>query len=164
MSPLVDGSESITERARALKAGKTGILRVGSTPQAIESLLADFLTSYGRRHPGVEVHLVEEGAVRLPSRLERGDVHLIITAGDENRFQRRLLYPVYLLAGAIREPPFESPRVIDVAELADEPLLRLGRGFASRDWFDAACQTAHIRPRVLGERGPSNTHRAGGGW
>ena len=148
---------SITERARALKAGKTGILRVGSTPQAIESLLADFLTSYGRRHPGVEVHLVEEGAVRLPSRLERGDVHLIITAGDENRFQRRLLYPVYLLAVLSENHRLSRRAVIDVAELADEPLLRLGRGFASRDWFDAACQIAHIRPHVFLESAAPQT-------
>jgi LysR family cyn operon transcriptional activator len=154
---LLTDAESITERARALKAGKTGILRVGSTPQAIESLLADFLTSYGRRHPGVEVHLVEEGAVRLPSRLERGDVHLIITAGDENRFQRRLLYPVYLLAVLSENHRLSRRAVIDVAELADEPLLRLGRGFASRDWFDAACQTAHIRPRVFLESAAPQT-------
>ena len=154
---LLTDAESITERARALKAGKTGILRVGSTPQAIESLLADFLTSYGRRHPGVEVHLVEEGAVRLPSRLERGDVHLIITAGDENRFQRRLLYPVYLLAVLSENHRLSCRAVIDVAELADEPLLRLGRGFASRDWFDAACQTAHIRPRVFLESAAPQT-------
>ena len=47
--------------------------------------------------------------------------------------------------------------MIDVAELADEPLLRLGRGFASRDWFDAACQTAHIRPRVFLESAAPQT-------
>ena len=154
---LLTDADSLTERARALKAGKTGILRVGSTPQAIESLLADFLPSYGRRHPGVEVHLVEEGAVRLPSRLERGDVHLIITAGDENRFQRRLLYPVYMLAVLSENHRLSRRAVIDVAELADEPLLRLGRGFASRDWFDAACQTAHIRPRVFLESAAPQT-------
>ena len=39
--------------------------------------------------------------------------------------------------------------VLDVTELADEPLLRLGSSFASHGWFEAACQVAHIRPRVL---------------
>jgi LysR family transcriptional regulator, cyn operon transcriptional activator len=39
--------------------------------------------------------------------------------------------------------------ILDIAELADEPLLLLGRGFASAQWFEAACQLAHIRPRVL---------------
>ena len=39
--------------------------------------------------------------------------------------------------------------VLDVAELADEPLLRLAPGFASHGWFEAACQLAHVRPPVL---------------
>ena len=39
--------------------------------------------------------------------------------------------------------------VLDVTELADEPLLRLNSTFASHGWFEAACQVAHIRPRVL---------------
>src|SRR5262249_27987324 len=39
--------------------------------------------------------------------------------------------------------------VLDVTDLADEPLLRLAPGFASHGWFEAACQVAHIQPRVL---------------
>jgi LysR family cyn operon transcriptional activator len=145
---LLTEANSLTERARALKTGQTGILRVGATPQTIESLLADFLTHYEGRHPGIEVHLVEEGGVRLPSRLDHGDVHLIIPAGAEDRFHSRLLYPVYMLAVLPESHHLSCRTVIDVAELADEPLLRLGRGFASRDWFDAACQIAHLRPHV----------------
>ena len=36
-----------------------------------------------------------------------------------------------------------------MTELADEPLLRLTSTFASHRWFEAACQVAHVRPRVL---------------
>jgi LysR family transcriptional regulator, cyn operon transcriptional activator len=75
---LLADAESVGERARALKSGQTGILWVGATPQAIESPLVDFLALYRRRHPGVEVHLVEDGGSRLASRLDRGDVHLAI--------------------------------------------------------------------------------------
>src|SRR5215475_3973892 len=50
---LLTEVESLGERARALKAGQTGVLRVGTTPQAIESLLVDFLACYQARHPGV---------------------------------------------------------------------------------------------------------------
>src|SRR5256885_31538 len=57
---LLTDVESLGERARALKGGHTGVLRVGATPQAIESLLAPFLVRYRRGHPGVEVHLVED--------------------------------------------------------------------------------------------------------
>lgn len=56
---LLAEADSLGERARMLKAGETGILRVGATPQVIENLLAQFLTRYRCRHPGVEIHLVD---------------------------------------------------------------------------------------------------------
>ena len=154
---LLAEADSLGERARSLKAGETGILRVGATPQVIENLLADFLVQYRRRHPGVEVHLVEDGGVRLHSRLERGDVHLTMTAAGGTRFQDRLLYPMHVLA--VLSPTHRLGRraVLEIAELADEPLLLLRRDFGSRDWFDAACQVAHIRPRVLLESAAPHT-------
>src|SRR3954462_3821200 len=39
---LIAEADSLTERAGALKKGEAGILRVGTTPQVIESTLAGF--------------------------------------------------------------------------------------------------------------------------
>ena len=36
-------------------------------------------------------------------------------------------------------------------------MLVLRQGFGSREWFDAACQIAHVRPRVLLESGVPHT-------
>jgi len=154
---LLAEAESLGERARSLKTGESGILRVGATPQVIENLLADFLIPYRRHHPGVEVHLVEDGGIRLHSRLERGDVHLAMTAVGGTRFEDRLLYPMHLLAGLSPTHSLSRRRVLEIAELADQPLLLLHRGFGSREWFDAACQIAHIRPRVLLESSAPQT-------
>src|SRR4029450_12888380 len=63
---LLTDAESLGERARALKGGRTGVLRVGATPQAIETVLAGFLRRYRRRPPGGGVHPVEGGGARLP--------------------------------------------------------------------------------------------------
>ena len=153
---LLADAESLGERARSLKTGQTGILRIGATPQVIENLLADFLAGYGRRHPGVEIHLVEDGGVRLPGRLERGDVHLALASADE-RFQFRLLYPMHVLAVLSPERQLGRRATLEIAELAEEPLLLLRRDFGSREWFDAACQTAHLRPRVLLESAAPHT-------
>src|SRR5262249_44172905 len=139
------------ERANALKSGEVGVLRVAATPQAIESLLADFLQHYRKRHFGVEVHLVEDGGARLPSRLERGDIDIAIMPAGDDRFRGRLLYPMYLLAVVPQRHRLSRRMTLDVTDLADEFLLRLTPGFASHGWFDAACHVAHIRPRVLHE-------------
>ena len=129
---------------------------MGATPQVIENLLANFLTRYRRRHPDVEVHLIEDGGVRLNSRLERGDVHLVLTAAN-GRIDNRLLYPMHALAALSPTHPRARQAVLEVADLADEPLLLLRRDFGSREWFDAACSVAHIRHRVLLESAARHT-------
>jgi DNA-binding transcriptional LysR family regulator len=148
--------ETVGKRAHLLRSGETGILRVGATPQVIENLLATFLTQYRRHHPGVEVHLVEDGGVRLNGRLERGDVHLVLTAAN-GRIDSRLLYPMHALAALSPNHPRARQAVLEIADLADEPLLLLRRDFGSREWFDAACSVAHIRPRVLLESAAPHT-------
>ena len=154
---LLGEAESFNAQAAALKQGETGILRVAATPQVIENTLANFLGRYRRRSPGVEVQLVEEGGVAMPRRLELGDVHLALMAVDDDRFRFRLLYPVRGVAVVPDGHKFSRRRKIEVAELADEPLLLLRNEFASRDWFETACRVARIRPRVLLESGAPHT-------
>ena len=95
---LLFDADALGQRASALKTGEVGVLRVGATPQVIESLLADFLLRYRKRHGGVEVHLVEDGGSRLPGRLERGDIDVALMPAGEDRFASRLLYPMHVLA------------------------------------------------------------------
>ena len=145
---LLADADSLGERARSLNAGKSGILRVGATPQVIESLLAEFMARHRRRHPGVEVHLVEEGGARMAERLARGEVHLACMPAGDPRFQGRLLAPMHLLVVLPQEHRLRRRAACEIAELAEEPLLVLRREFGSRAWFDAACQVARMRPRV----------------
>ena len=154
---LLAEARSFAERADALKKGDGGILRVGATPQVIESPLAGFLGCFRTRYPGVEVELVEEGGTNLPGRLERGDVLLAVMAVDNERFDFRLLYPVYGLAVLARTHRLAGRRTLEIAELEDEPLVLLRSGFASRDWFQAACGVAHLRPRVMLETAAPHT-------
>ncbi len=153
---LLADAASLSERARALKGGQTGTLRLGATPHVIETLLSEFLTQYRRRYPGVDIHLVEDGA-SLAGRLERGEIQIAhIPAGDE-RFQGRLLYPMHVLILVPKGHRLARRAVVELLELSEEPLLLLGRGFGSHQWFDAACRVAQIRPRVLLESGAPHT-------
>lgn len=146
---LLGDAEALGERARALKTGQTGLLRLGATPQVIENLLAEFLASYRRRYPEIEVHLTEEGGAQLPNRLERGDVQLAIMPANDQGFHGRLLYPMHLLAVLPRGHSLSRRSLLEIGELSDEPLLLLRPGFATLVWFEAACHVARIKPRVL---------------
>ncbi len=154
---LLSDVDSLAERAHALRGGQSGTLRVSASPQVLENLLAPFLAHYLRRHPDVEVELLESGVARH-SQLERGEIHLaIMPAVDAQRFNRRLLYPIHVLAVVAKAHRFRRRAVMDIVELADEPLLVLKHGFGARAWFDAACNAAGIRPKALVESGAPAT-------
>jgi LysR family cyn operon transcriptional activator len=154
---VLDEADALGERARTLTGGDAGVLRVGATPQTIESLLAPFLVHHRRRHPGVDVHLLEDGGARLPARLERGELHAALIPVPDGRFPGRVLFPVYVLAVVPPTHRLARRPAVEITELADTPLLLLRREFGSRRWFDAACQAAHLRPRVVLESAAPHT-------
>ena len=63
----------------------------------------------------------------------------------EDRFSGRLLYPMHVLAVLPQRHRLSRRAVLEVAELAEEPLLRLAPGFASHGRFEAACRRATER-------------------
>jgi LysR family cyn operon transcriptional activator len=126
-------------------------------PQLIESVLVPFLKQYRRRHPGVEIRLIEDGGLRLPMRLERGDMHFATIPEADERFDSRLLFPIYVLAGMAPGHRLRRRAVVDVVDVAGEPLLLLTQASASREWFYSACQEARIRPNVIFESAAPQT-------
>jgi LysR family nitrogen assimilation transcriptional regulator len=144
---------AVQDRARALRGGRVGLLRVGATPQLTQSLLAAFLARYRRFQPGIEVRLTEEGGVRLLELVEEGALHLAVTGviGGPH-LESRPLFPIRVLAVRAARSG-RRRRTIDVKELASAPLLLPRRDFGTRQIFDAACRIARIRTRVVMESG-----------
>jgi LysR family cyn operon transcriptional activator len=148
---LLADADLLAERARALKGGQAGTLRVAATPQHISSVLAPFLPRYRDRHPGIDVHIIEGSATLQRIRLERGEVHVAIMPAGDGRFSDRLLGPVHLLAVLPKKHRLAKRAVIEISELAEEPLLLMQREYAGRQWFEAACQAVHVVPHVVME-------------
>jgi LysR family cyn operon transcriptional activator len=154
---LLSDADLLAEHARALCGGQTGTLKVAATPQIIANLLAPFLPSHRRHHPRVDVQLIEASASQQLTYLERREVHLAITPEGGGGLSYRLLSPVNALAVLLKTHPLSRRHVIEVEELSKFPLLLLQRGYGSRIWFDAACQSAQIRPLVLMESTTAHT-------
>src|SRR5262245_45931176 len=74
---LLSYADALGERAQQLRRADTGVLKVATSPQIIEGVLADFLHEYAGRYPDVQVKLSEVlGWQDTAGRLERGDIHL----------------------------------------------------------------------------------------
>lgn len=154
---LLQEADALRDRAHALKGGLTGTLRVGGSPQHIETVLAPFVTLFRRNHPSIEVHFVEDGGARIGDRLAQGDVQVVLTTAANELFFSRLLYPAYALAVVAPSHPLARRSSVDVSDLSDEPLLLLHGGFGSRGWFDAACHNADVSPPIVLESGAPHT-------
>jgi DNA-binding transcriptional LysR family regulator len=151
---ILRSAEALREQASALAGGTAGTLRLGATAQTLESLISGFLVGFRRQWPGIDVRLIEDGGMRLKTRVQRGELHLAlgaVPAGDELR--ARPLFPVWVLAVMPVRSPLARRRTLEVAELDREPVLLLRRDFASRLRFDDACEAARVSPRVLLEAG-----------
>jgi DNA-binding transcriptional LysR family regulator len=151
-------AESLGVRARALSGGTIGVLRVGATPQVMQNILPGFLAQYRRSRPGIDVELIEEGGARLLNLVEQGALHVAMSGIlSGTPLERRLLFPIRVLAATGSGPKWKRQSTIDVRQLVNEPLLLLRQDFGSRQLFDAACRLAHVQPRIVLESAEPNS-------
>jgi DNA-binding transcriptional LysR family regulator len=144
------GLDSFLSRAADLASGKQGVLRIGATPQTLESLISVILPRFQRKHPEVQISLVEDGSTNLTQAVERGDIDLAVGALDRERDLRsRALFPLVVLAAVPEDHPLSKRASVEIRELENEPIMLLRKDFMTRKLFDGACQVAHMQPRVL---------------
>ncbi len=159
---LLGFANSLSEQARDLQRGDSGLLKVTASPQMIDNVLSGFLHRFSKPYPNVQVRLFESVGAQAFAMIERGEV-LLGTAGHDavppgsDHFARRRLLTVTFLAAY--HAPFElgGRRSIDIRALASRPLLLLDPGFVLRRTFDAACRLARVQPVILFESSSPHT-------
>jgi LysR family nitrogen assimilation transcriptional regulator len=150
---LLNCATAVTEQAELLRHGDTGVLKVAGSPQHIESVLSGFLHRYAKRYPKVDVRISEGTGSEIMALLERGEIHLgqnLLHAVklDERHFGSLPLGSVELLAVCHPSTPLGPRRTIEVARLAEYPLLLMDSGFGFRRAFDAASRMAGLKPTI----------------
>jgi LysR family cyn operon transcriptional activator len=142
--------ESLHERAQVLAGGKSGVLRVGAPSQIVERVLPPVLAQHRRRHPAVEVRLVDAGTDRLLTLVQEGALHLAVGVWrDAEHLERRLLYPLCLVAVMSHRHRLARRPTVSVADLAGEPVFLLERGFEARRLLDQSCSAERVELRVV---------------
>ena len=118
---------SLGERAKLLRRGDTGLLKVAASPQQMEAVLPTFLHRYAKRYPNVKVEFIEAVGPDILTLVERGEVHLGISLmravqADTIRFASYRLAAVEFLAAVgrrlrldKRQDRHKRPRAISVA-------------------------------------------------
>jgi DNA-binding transcriptional LysR family regulator len=153
---LLNCASAVTEQAQLLRHGDRGVLKIAGSPQHIESVLSQFLLRYAKRYPNVHVKISEGTGSEILTLLERGEIHLgqnLLHAVklDERHFGSLPLGSVELLAACHPSTPLGPHRTIEIARLADFPLLLMDGGFGFRRAFDAASRMARLKPTITFE-------------
>jgi DNA-binding transcriptional LysR family regulator len=146
---LLQDAEAMRERARALRSGDAGIIRVGAAPLTLESLLPGFMAHHCQRYLAIDIRLTEDSPGHLWERLEQGDLDLAISFPGHEGLGSRLLFPVCAVGLMSPDHRLSRRRTVEVSELSGERLLLPSRQFLTRQWFDTACQRARFRPNLV---------------
>jgi DNA-binding transcriptional LysR family regulator len=150
---LLNCASAVKEQAELLRQGDTGVLKIAGSPQHIESVLSQFLHRYAARFPNVEVRIAEGTGSEILRLLESGEIHLgqnLLHAVklDKRHFDSLALGAVELLAACHPSLPIGRRRSMEVARLAEFPLLLMDSGFGFRRAFDAASRMAGLNPTI----------------
>jgi LysR family nitrogen assimilation transcriptional regulator len=153
---VLSSVSAVSERARLLRRGDTGVLKVAASPQHVENVLSRFLPIYAQRYPNVQVRLFEAVGFENLAMLERGEIHLgqnlrHAVHPDDPRFGVHAFGAVELLAAFDKSLLIGKGDSIEIDRLTPYPLLLLDSGFSIRRTFDAACRLAGLKPDILFE-------------
>jgi DNA-binding transcriptional LysR family regulator len=153
---ILQSIQMIKERANELSGGSKGLLRIGTTPQTLETLVSRILSVYRRSTPDVSITLLEDGSANLVNQLESGAIDVAFAPlPDHPTIRGRLLFPLGVLALVPRHyaPNLTKRRQLDVVQLKDLPLLVLRPGFMTRQLLDRACSASNVNPKIVLESG-----------
>lgn len=153
----LDSAAAFRERATAIRAGEAGVLRAGATPQSLQRLFPPLIQRFRLLMPNVEVRLTEGDSRALIEGLQRADLHIAFTSYQPEFGASSLPGGTVHMFAAAGKGPRGRKGTIEIAELEDEPLLLLQRGYGSRDLFDAVCRLARIRMNIFLESNASAT-------
>jgi DNA-binding transcriptional LysR family regulator len=146
-------AEAELEAIAGLRGGR---LRLGSFPTAGATLMPRAIAKFSKRHPAVELSLVEADPIESLPRLKAGELDLVLvddTSGVLEQvdldFEHILDDPLHL-ALAVDHPLAKRARV-RMKDLADEAWIQPTQACACSHATNMACANAGFEPRVAYE-------------
>jgi DNA-binding transcriptional LysR family regulator len=164
---LREHAESLLDRVAAARRAieavvglRGGRLVIGAIPSVSAGLLPAAVRAFRRRHPQVELFIVEGTSEFVAESVESGRVEIGIIQHPlpAGPLDGRLLFAEPFVVLAAANHAVARRRRVELASLAEEPFVFFkGR---ARDSALAACRAAGFEPRLACESGELETVRA----
>lgn len=158
--PHVRAAMEALASGRAAVDGLTGLLRgrvaIGTitsiSPRSVD--LPQLLASFHRRHPGVDLSLIEDAASMLTQRITDGRLDVAFTSltdATTRGMQVRELHREAVIAVLPPSSALARHDEVSLGELAEHPLIALPEGSGLRWQLDRALERAAVRARIAFE-------------
>ena len=153
---LTQRQDLLTELSE-LKGLRRGALRLGLPPIGSDALFAPLFAEFRKRHPEIEIQLVEHGSRRLEEMVLAGEVDLgasLLPVADIFDWQEVTREPLHALIA--EDHPLARGQGVALADLADMPFILFEGGFALNPVIMKGCRDAGFEPAVAARSGQIN--------
>ncbi len=151
---MLADAESVRRELAELAGLERGRVRLGATPTLCISLVAEVLSAFHTEHPAIELHLSEQGSLRLLDELASGELDLALVTTSDTRSAERftvtpLLVEELVVISSAGAPPVTARDTIELADVAALPQIVFSPTYDLRSTTDAAFRAAGLTPEVV---------------
>jgi DNA-binding transcriptional LysR family regulator len=154
---MVADADAARDAVRDVIGLRRGEVRLGATPSLCSSLVPAVLRTFRSAHPDISLYVTEGSSSDLTAGLLAHSLDLALIVAPEQGVDPGLdAAPILresLVVASIASGPLFSQPPLDLAELADTPLVMFREGYDLRDVTLEACRQAGFRPRFAVEGG-----------
>ncbi len=140
-------AEAIVSNAHTL----SGVLRVGVFAPLAPTRLPAILRECGRRHPQLEVTLVEADLAQIHRALQSGECDIALTYNlglpEYLDFDPLRVIPPHVLVSSEHPLAKKAPGPVSLGDFADEPLVWIDLPH-TREYYELIFRQANVVPRV----------------
>ncbi|NLP85238.1 LysR family transcriptional regulator [Microbacterium sp. CFH 90308] len=151
---MLADADSVRRELAEIAGLERGRVRLGATPTLCISLVAEALSVFHAAHPGIDLHLSEQGSRRLLEELAAGELDLaLITTSGGASVDRFVVVPLLVeelvVVSSSTSPPLTSSESMRLEQVARLPQIVFSSTYDLRRTTDAAFRAAGLTPETV---------------
>ncbi len=147
---LLDVYQETVENVSGFQKAEKGSFTLGLSPLFGSCFFGDLIPNFSRDYPGVQIHIIEDGANRIDDAIENGEVDLAVTLITERTagFESCHFTTQRNVAVLNKRHPLADRSTITVADLAEDSFAIFNQDFILNKQIMAACREAGFQPKI----------------
>jgi len=147
---MVEGFNTLLESMYDTVNLKRGNVKVGIPPVIGSAFFPTVIAGFRKKHPGIEIHMIEDGAKTVASKVYEGviDIGLVIQPINDTKFDVIPIIEDKNVLIVHKDHPLANRNQVSFIDLKDELFVLLNESFMLHDYIISACKDAGFEPII----------------